>query len=46
MEKSKLQTFIKCCACDRRADPDAKLWLASNCLNSTGVAQRHLPITV
>lgn len=46
MKKSKLQTFIKCCACDRRTGFDAKFRLASNCLNSTGVAQRRLPITV
>lgn len=46
MKKSKLQTFVKCCDCDRGAGFDAKFRLASNCLNSTGVAQRHLPITV
>lgn len=30
MEKSKLQTFIKCCAYDRRTGFDAKFRLASN----------------
>lgn len=46
MKKSKLQTSMKCCACDRRAASDAKFRLAGNCLNGADVAQRRLPVTV
>lgn len=41
MKKSKLQTFIK-----RWAGFGANLRPANNCLDSTGVAQRRLPVTV